>query len=334
MIRNPKQQHIVETTQPISSHKLQSQLQSPSLRKPTLYAGVICLAACVLVLLMIFPGLLRNASLAQSITLDANGHCLNSTGSIYACWNFQAGAGLGENIGTYTEFLPNLHGWDFRINLPHVRFQRLRTGAGTPVSMVGVIEDPTPLELPAVLPSGETGHRSNSIWLFRIEGSRVFFSQLPSRRDASNRIENTVSLTNGWFRVGDANAPNFQSFRIAAAVVGRGLKASRIHVVAVDNSFGLWHNSISVDRTNITTWTTPWQPLNVTSRSAASVVAIGDTALALAWVDRSNNLQAQVLDQTNNGRTVWQFRIAQLQRRPLSHGESQAGLCLRECTDR
>ena len=240
-------------------------------------------------------------SFSQGVTVDSNGHCLRGSASIYACWNFQAGADLGENIASYTEFLPNLHGWDFRINLPHVRFQRLRRSAGSPVSLVGVVEDPTPMDLPPSGPGTEYGHRSNSIWLFRQEDRRVLFSQLPSRRDmVSNRVENSVSLTNNWFPIGGANAPNFQSHRIAAAVTGRGLNATTVHVVAVDNAFGLWHNRILVDRTNITSWSSAWEPLNATSRGAASLVSIDGNSLALAWVDRSNNLRAQTFNGANN----------------------------------
>src|SRR4029079_7963580 len=61
------------------------------------------------------------ALLAQGIARD-DGHCATPTSIVVACWNGSAGNGIAENIANYPEFLPNLHGWDFRINLPHVRF--------------------------------------------------------------------------------------------------------------------------------------------------------------------------------------------------------------------
>lgn len=266
------------------------------------YLRTFCFSARILIFVAGLLTLIAQDTFAQGITPDADGHCLSGSASVYACWNFQAGGGFGENIASYTEFLPNLRGWDFRINLPHVRFQRLRNGAGSPITMVGVIEDPKPLQLhQSILGPTEYGHRSNSIWLFRQEGNRVFFSQLPSHRDlSSSRVENTVSLASAWPPIGDTNAPNFQSFRIAAAVAGRGLNLSTVHVVAVDNAFGLWHNRILVDRTNISSWPSRWQPLNATSRGAASLVTIGGNSLALAWVDRSNNLLAQVFNPASN----------------------------------
>src|SRR5690349_1276326 len=136
MTTTPKEQGVDENdkrTQPINSSRRQSQLHKYfCLTNQSLYWRLICLGACVLVVASLVS-FISKESFAQGTVVDPNGHCLTSTGAIYACWNFQAGAALGENIGSYSEFLPNLHGWDYRINLPHVRFQRLRSGAGSPV---------------------------------------------------------------------------------------------------------------------------------------------------------------------------------------------------------
>jgi hypothetical protein len=115
----------------------------PVTRSTKDYKGNAILNASLTVIVLLVS---VTEALAQGITPDVGGHCLVGNNVVFSCWNFQAGRGLGEDIANYTEFLPNLHGWDFRINLPHTRFQILRHGAGTPVSMIGVIEDPGPLQ--------------------------------------------------------------------------------------------------------------------------------------------------------------------------------------------
>jgi hypothetical protein len=73
---------------------------------------------------------------------------------------------MPERLGDYPEFLPLLKGWDFRINLPHVRFQDAGAGSGSPAALVGVLEDATP----ATSVSGPImryGHRNNSTWVLR-----------------------------------------------------------------------------------------------------------------------------------------------------------------------
>ena len=264
------------------------------------YLHSIWVAARMLIIAASLIVFTVQTSFSQGSLVDASGHCLSGSKSVFACWNFEAGG--PQSPTSFSEFLPNLRGWDFRINFPEVSFRRLRNGPGSPVSMVGVVEDPTPMDLRPASPGRlEYGHRSNSIWLFRQERGRVLFSQLPSRRDfASNRVENTVGLSNSWFPIGDVNAHTFQSHRIAVAVSGRGLNATTVHVVAVDSAFKLWHNSILVDQTNIASWSSPWQPLNVTARGAASLVSISGNSLGLAWVDSSNNLRAQVFNVATN----------------------------------
>jgi hypothetical protein len=84
-----------------------------------------------------------------------------------SAWNVQAGSALPEQIGDYSGFLPFLEGWDFRINLPHVRFHQAGSGAGSLAAMVGVVEDGTPV----TSKSGTLrryGHRNNAIWIFRV----------------------------------------------------------------------------------------------------------------------------------------------------------------------
>ena len=58
----------------------------------------------------------------QGLTPNANGHAALNGKAIVACWNFAAGQSLPEDFSRYLEFLPFVHGWDFRMNLPHIHF--------------------------------------------------------------------------------------------------------------------------------------------------------------------------------------------------------------------
>lgn len=235
---------------------------------------------------------------------------------IFSCWNFQAGDKIADR--PYPEFLPNLRGWDFRINLPHVRFLPLRNGRGSPVTMVGVIEDPVRMDLPTKVPTTprkpEYGHRSNAIWMFREEGGKILFSQMPSRRVTdSTMVVNTSRLDNAWNGVGGgADAGGFRTHRIAAAVLGRGTGKSTVHIVAVDLSNRLWHNQMPVSQGSVTSWPGAWQSLGAASLASPVVAAIDNSlsiapddpadpnksknSLALAWVDPGKNLRLRLFD--------------------------------------
>ena len=54
---------------------------------------------------------------AQSQNRDV-GHCVEGARETVNCWNLLAGTQMPEDLSRYSEFLPNLGGWDFRVNLP------------------------------------------------------------------------------------------------------------------------------------------------------------------------------------------------------------------------
>jgi hypothetical protein len=68
---------------------------------------------------------------SQGVMPDASGHAALNGTAIVGCWNFAAGGDIPENYDRYPEFLPFLHGWDFRINLPHTQFQHARPSSTT-----------------------------------------------------------------------------------------------------------------------------------------------------------------------------------------------------------
>src|SRR5215212_1249002 len=72
--------------------------------------------------------------------MGADGHAVISGKSVFANWNFDAGRDIPDDFASYPEFLPNLRGWDFRINLPYVRYKLANRGSASPVSMLGVVE--------------------------------------------------------------------------------------------------------------------------------------------------------------------------------------------------
>ncbi len=256
-------------------------------------------------LLVAFTGAV---ALAQTTDRDA-GNCVAGSSAVTACWNPLAGSQMSEDLAEYPEFLPNLHGWDFRINLPHVTFQRLRPGTGSAIAMVGVIEDPGPLYKPH--DSGPTfpprpfvpefldyGHRSNAIWLFRADSGKVFFELLPSRVDRSTgQVANATTLTGAWHQVGAGLPDRFFAARPAAAVVGRGIGTAVVHLVAMAPD-GFYYTTRKVDHADITDWPSPWQALSLDTVVPPSMVATGEKGLALGWVDRNGTVKVRQLDTT------------------------------------
>jgi len=258
--------------------------------------------------------LLGTAANAQSTARDA-GNCVAGTSVVVACWNPDAGSHMNESLADYPEFLPDLHGWDFRINLPHVRFQRLRNGTGSAVAMAGVIEDPGPLykphdsspqfpPRPFVPEFVDYGHRNNTIWLFRVDRltGKIFFELLPSRVDrTTGQVQNARTLTHAWHAVGGASPARFDDKRLAVAEVGRGVGATTIHLVALASG-RLYHTERAIDEPDISDWTSAWQPLNIATPVSPSLVATGEKGLALAWVDRLGTVK---LRQLNTETGIW-----------------------------
>lgn len=210
--------------------------------------------------------------------------------TVFAAWNFEAGREIPRKYALYPEILPNLEGWDFRINLPHVRFQRMRSGHGSVPTMVGVIEG-----TPADGTLAAYGHISNSIWIFQVfESDRiVHFKVLPSRRDLpSNTIENVISLESGWNPIGETA---FLRERIGAAVVGTGRGTATVYLAARAENGILHFNRQVVAPQSGTSWPNAWTSLEAASASSAVLAPAFDSKLAMAWHDpKTKRIRVQV----------------------------------------
>jgi hypothetical protein len=253
--------------------------------------------------------LLGQRASGQGLTPDVGGHALLNGKSVMACWNFAAGAEIPEAFSRYAEFLPFLHGWDFRITLPHIQFQLARSVANaSEPTMVGVEED------------GDIttyGHVNNSLWLFQTGGGDglIHAKVLPSRRDLNgSATQNVSSLTSGWFAVG-SGSPSFHLERPSAVVIGKGFNSARIYLVARDQSGALFMSVHTVTGAETITiappiansglvvpgviigraWEEAWQPLNISSTVQPALSEAFDGKLALAWVDASSgDLRVQI----------------------------------------
>ncbi|MCW5631797.1 MAG: VCBS repeat-containing protein [Rubrivivax sp.] len=258
--------------------------------------GVEWASAVALSLALVTP-----PCMAQGQDRDV-GHCVSGARQTVACWNNAAGKLIPEALENYAEFLPNLKGWDFRVNLPHTRYQPLRNGQGSPVEMVGVVEDASPLySNPAGLDFADYGHRNNSIWLFRVDAAdrQVYASQLPSRVDLSTGVpQNAISLTGGWQKVGLTGGPvaGFIPDRVAVAVSGAGLGAATIHVVVRAAGGGLHHTRRLVEGSAATPWQTPWSYTGVRSLAPPALVSLGAGKVAMAWVNLDKAVNVRVYD--------------------------------------
>jgi hypothetical protein len=226
---------------------------------------------------------------AQSFKRD-NGNCIGRSGDvIVGCWNPDAGADIPPSFSRYPEVLPNLQGWDYRINLPYVRFQVSDLGVGGPTAMVGVIEDASPMvyEGGSNLVSTDSGHRNNSIWLFRLKENTGFvqYKVLPSRRDGA-RPENIASLVNDWRRVGPSGGLNLTPRPVSAHVIGRGLGSARIFLFIRDDDGSIHWTSRLMSDANTSTWPNPWMPLGLNTSGAPDISVGFDDQIVLSWRDR------------------------------------------------
>jgi hypothetical protein len=217
------------------------------------------------------------------------GHAEVNGRTVFANWNFQAGSQIPDDFSTYPEFLPFLGGWDFRINLPFVRYKLAASGLGSAAPMVGVVEGPANT-------IARYRHRNNSIWLFQVNaGGDLFYKLLPSSRSLTgpspSPTRNVRSLTADWRLVGDTGPhrrpPPFLREPVAAAVVGEGLGIATVYVVARSAEGGLFINQILVDRED-PTWTSSWAALPGASSTRASLTPAFDGKLALAWVSSTS----------------------------------------------
>jgi hypothetical protein len=224
---------------------------------------------------------------AQGINKD-NGHAAIGNMTVFANWNAEAGRDIPDDFSTYPEFLPNLRGWDFRINLPYVRYKLASQGSIAPVSMVGVVEGPSNVDTITAY-----GHRNNSIWLFQVDANgHVLYKILPSSRNLNGPgTRNVRSLTAGWKQVGSAPSPStppFAAEAIAAAVVGEGIGTARIFVVARAATGALYINKLLVNNED-PVWPGSWTALGRTSTEGASLVGAFGNKVAMAWTAAGTN---------------------------------------------
>jgi hypothetical protein len=246
--------------------------------------------------LILFLGLMAAlASLLQPHRLAAqgmkqdNGNCAFNGQVVFSCWNFNAGLDMPTSLADYPEFLPFLKGWDFRINLPHVRLQPAHTALGSAATMVGVVEGGSDVNAGTF---EAYGHTNNAIWLFRVAQSdgQAYYKVLPSRRGlATSEVENVLSLTADWKRVGPMGGPRLRMERLAAAVIGEGLGKTTIYLVARGEDNKLYFTSRRIDSTSTSSWPISWTSLGISTTSRPALSAAFDGRLALVWHDSSNS---------------------------------------------
>jgi hypothetical protein len=234
------------------------------------------LAAASILILPGLVGALPSAVYGQGIGKD-DGHAGIGGRTVFSAWNLEAGRAIPRDFASYPELLPNLEGWDFRINLPHVRFQRLRAGHASVPVLVGVVEGtPSDGTLDAY------GHINNSIWIFQVsEAERaVHFKQLPSRRNRqANTVQNVISLESGWATI---QGPPLLRERIAATVLREGLGRATIYVAARDETGLLQYNRLLVTGDPNPVWPS-WVPLDERASAPPVLASAFDSLVALAW---------------------------------------------------
>ena len=224
------------------------------------------------------------ASPAQSCRLGAV--------PIYACWNPQAGRLMPTSTPDHPERYPSLSGWDFRINLPHVRYQKARAGTGSPPALVGVTEG-----RPEDGTLASFNHVNNSVWVFRVDpDGRAVYKVVPSRRSlTSAQMDNVTSLISDWTVVGPSGSPALRSDeRPAVTVIGSGLGAATVHVVARATDGALWHTSRPVSSTDTSSWPTAWEPIGAVATARPSIERAFDGRLAVAWRGEANELRVRL----------------------------------------
>ena len=209
---------------------------------------------------------------------DFAGHPVMNGIGVFAAWNPSAGGGASG--GYAAEDHPNRAGWDYRINVPYIRFNPTYARARSGAAMVGVIEDTTN----AAETLQNALHVNNSIWLFAVDVDGVLrFKVLPSRRSATSAaVDNVGSLSTGWNVVGPAG-PRFHVEKPSAVVLGAGIGAAVIHVVARATDKRVLLTSRLVDATSVTTWSTPWIEVAPRADNRVTASAAFGDRVAIAW---------------------------------------------------
>lgn len=237
------------------------------------------------------------SAFAQSYDRD-NGNCVSPSGeAIVACWNPLAGWKMREKAEDFSEnnavYQPHLKGWDFRINLPHVRFQLADSGRGSAAALAGVIENATLDTWKAY------SHTNNSIWMTRVRESdhRVYYKVVPSRRALNGTgPENIESLTEDWVRVGPSNSPDMMVETPAIAVLGAGIPGTTVFAAARSLNSAIHLTERPMTSTNTASWTTAWAALGVDSTVPPVLIPAFGRHLALATVDAGNFVRVQLYD--------------------------------------
>lgn len=234
---------------------------------------------------------------------DFSGHPTRDEYRVFAGWNTRAGRQIYDDTH-HPESLPNLRGWDYRVNLPSTQFLRAALGPGSGAAMVGVVEE-TQTPLTADCSESNAGsdtlkcnsHVNNAIWLFRVAWTgRMYFKILPSRRQpGSSTVTNVENLSSGWQEVGSAGGPLFVVEKPAVVAVGEGLGNTTIHVAARGQNNLLYVTSLRIASANTLEWGTPWTQVDVTRGPPSLAVAFGER-VALAWTTPTFQIRAALLD--------------------------------------
>lgn len=254
--------------------------------------------------------LAMNAIYLAALAQGANngGHPTKSVGfsskAVYAAWNFEAGRNIPKNYAEYPEFLPNLEGWDFRINLPHTKFQEIGTNRGTATTMVGIVEGSSDYTTGTLQ---EFGHDNNAIWMFRNErvsgNTELRYKIIPSRWNTttnSSTLQNVATLTGNWKTVGRPPSLRWLFDKPAVVSVGEGLGNVALYIFARAESGEVFVTSKTIQSATDESWTESWTGLNVRSLSELSVSRANDGMLAIAWRDQPSEKIALALYDIGN----------------------------------
>ncbi|MGQ7847541.1 FG-GAP and VCBS repeat-containing protein [Granulosicoccus sp. 3-233] len=265
----------------------------------------------ILALVSLVTLLFTNAVMAQGTSRD-NGHAATGGQAIFAAWNERAGDGIPEDLRKHSEFLPNLNGWDFRINLPFTTFRQMTSGRGSGPVLAGVLE--SSMTSPTV---GDYGHINNSLWVFQVFDTdrKLRFKLIPSRRNLpQNTVDNARSLQSGWRTV---PGPDLRSEQPAVSVVGEGLGATTIFVAARDATNTLQFTSRDVTTSNNSNWGGQWIDSGVVAASAPSLAQAEGGNVAMAWRDlQSQRIGLQVFSPSTDSWTGTVLSIETARGRP------------------
>ena len=229
---------------------------------------------------------------------DFEGHPRTADGHhVFAAYNPDAGSEIADSYLFYGDYdHPNLRGWDFRINLPHVRFQPLYQHAVGGVTLAGVIEEKGAAAASAL---EKYHHVDNAIWALAVGTDGVLrVKRLPSRRrqDDSGLERNVRSLSTGWEVASPSGVGVLVQEAPAVYVEGVGLGDARIHVAVRTGDGLILHGRWKADAAP-STWSADanWYAITggAVGRPAISRAADAADRIVIAWPDAGKKLKAR-----------------------------------------